>query len=96
MPDSDPASIPSYSYPQPLPMALNQVGVPFPIASQPDFSPSTQSIQTTSQNTPVQYQIPQQNPQCLPITTNMATVSDLPDSHAYYHSFQSFFLNESG
>ncbi|TEY51217.1 hypothetical protein BOTCAL_0269g00050 [Botryotinia calthae] len=96
MPDSDPASIPSYYYPQSFPMALNQAVVPFPIASQAGFSPSTQSFQTTSQNTPVQNQIPPQNPQCLPIPTNMATVSDHPNSHAYYHSFQSFFLNESG
>ncbi|TGO71596.1 hypothetical protein BELL_0554g00020 [Botrytis elliptica] len=96
IPNPDPVSIPSYSDLRSLPLTLNQAVVPFPIAPQPDIPPSTPSYQTASEITLAQHQILEQNIQSFPITTDIATVPDLPGSHAYYHSLQSFFLNESG
>ncbi|KAF7879773.1 uncharacterized protein EAF02_007943 [Botrytis sinoallii] len=96
IPNSDPVSIPSYSDLRSLPMTLNQAVVSFPIAPQPDILPSTPSYQTASEITLAQHQILEQTIQSFPITTDIATVPDLPGSHAYYHSLQSFFLNESG
>ncbi|TGO19527.1 hypothetical protein BPAE_0341g00090 [Botrytis paeoniae] len=96
IPHPDPVSIPSYSDLRSLPMTLNQAVVPLPVVPRPDISPSTPSYQTASQITLIQHQISEQNVPSFPITTDIATVPDLPNSHAYYHSLQSFFLNESG
>ncbi|TGO45514.1 hypothetical protein BCON_0386g00060 [Botryotinia convoluta] len=82
IPNSNPVSIPSYSDLRSLPMTLNQAVVPLPVAPQPDIPPSTPSYQTASQITLVQHQIPEQNVQSFPITTDVATVPDLPGSHA--------------
>ncbi|KAF7944243.1 hypothetical protein EAE96_010645 [Botrytis aclada] len=91
----DPVSIPPYSDLRSLPMTLNQAVVPFSVTPRPDIPPSTPVYQTASQVTLVQHQIPEQNVQSFPITTDIATVPDPPISHAYYHSFQTFLLNES-
>ncbi|KAF7897790.1 uncharacterized protein EAF01_008756 [Botrytis porri] len=91
----DPVSILSYSDLRSLAIALDQVVVPLSVTPQLDIPPSTPSYQTASQITIVQHQIHEQNVQASPITTDLATVLDPPSSHAYYHSLQNFFLNES-
>ncbi|KAF5871319.1 uncharacterized protein Bfra_007835 [Botrytis fragariae] len=96
IPNPDSVSTPSYSDLRSSPMTLNQVVVPLPVAPQPDVPPNTPSYQTASQITLAQHQIPEQNVQSFPVTTNIAIAPDLPGSHAYYHSLHSFFLNESG
>ncbi|KAF7935203.1 uncharacterized protein EAE97_008110 [Botrytis byssoidea] len=95
IPNPDPVSTPSYFDLRSLP-TLNQAVVPFPVAPHPDISPSTPSYQTASEITLARHQIPEQNVQSFPITTDIATVPDIPGSHTYYHSLHSFFLNESG